>query len=55
MQGPGWPGTLLIWVYDEHGGYYDHVPPPEALHARRPPAGGRRPGTLTASASGCRP
>ena len=30
MHGPGWPGTLLIWVYDEHGGYYDHVPPPAA-------------------------
>ena len=23
--------TLLIWTYDEHGGYYDHVPPPPAL------------------------
>jgi phospholipase C len=31
MHGPGWPGTLLIWVYDEHGGYYDHVPPPPAV------------------------
>jgi phospholipase C len=31
MNGPGWPGTLLIWFYDEHGGYYDHVPPPEAV------------------------
>ena len=31
MHGPGWPGTLLIWVYDEHGGYYDHVPPPAAV------------------------
>jgi phospholipase C len=30
MAGPGWPGTLLIWLYDEHGGYYDHVPPPAA-------------------------
>jgi phospholipase C len=30
MAGPGWPKTLLIWLYDEHGGYYDHVPPPEA-------------------------
>ncbi|TDH47548.1 phosphoesterase, partial [Mycobacterium eburneum] len=26
--GPGWPGTLLIVTYDEHGGCYDHVPPP---------------------------
>jgi phospholipase C len=31
MSGPGWPNTLLIWTYDEHGGYYDHVPPPPAL------------------------
>jgi phospholipase C len=31
MHGRGWPGTLLIWLYDEHGGYYDHVPPPEAV------------------------
>ena len=23
--------TLLIWFYDEHGGYYDHVPPPAAI------------------------
>jgi phospholipase C len=30
MHGKGWPGTLLIWTYDEHGGYYDHVPPPAA-------------------------
>ncbi|HLI36519.1 MAG TPA: alkaline phosphatase family protein [Streptosporangiaceae bacterium] len=30
MHGRGWPRTLLIWVYDEHGGYYDHVPPPAA-------------------------
>jgi phospholipase C len=31
LHGAGWPHTLLIWVYDEHGGYYDHVPPPPAL------------------------
>jgi phospholipase C len=31
MAGPGWPHTLLIWLYDEHGGYYDHVPPPRAV------------------------
>jgi phospholipase C len=28
---PLWPKTLLILTYDEHGGYYDHVPPPVAL------------------------
>jgi phospholipase C len=31
MHGPAWPKTLLIWCYDEHGGYYDHVPPPRAV------------------------
>src|SRR5262245_44665812 len=31
MNGPGWPRTVLIWLYDEHGGYYDHVPPPPAI------------------------
>ena len=30
MQGADWMGTLLVWCYDEHGGYYDHVPPPAA-------------------------
>jgi phospholipase C len=28
---PKWQQTLLIITYDEHGGYYDHVPPPAAL------------------------
>jgi phospholipase C len=27
-KGPGWNSTLLIVTYDEHGGCYDHVPPP---------------------------
>jgi phospholipase C len=31
MTGKGWPRTLLIWLYDEHGGYYDHVAPPDAI------------------------
>ncbi|HKS98859.1 MAG TPA: alkaline phosphatase family protein [Rugosimonospora sp.] len=31
MRGPCWPRSLLIWTYDEHGGYYDHVPPPRAV------------------------
>jgi phospholipase C len=25
---PQWEETLLVIVYDEHGGFYDHVPPP---------------------------
>jgi len=31
MSSPNWPSTMLIWTYDEHGGYYDHVPPPPAI------------------------
>ena len=31
MHGPAWSKTMLIWCYDEHGGYYDHVPPPAAV------------------------
>jgi phospholipase C len=31
MHGAGWMKTLLIWLYDEHGGYYDHVAPPAAI------------------------
>jgi phospholipase C len=31
MHGKGWPDTLLIWTYDENGGYYDHVAPPAAV------------------------
>jgi phospholipase C len=28
LNGPGWEQTLLFITYDEHGGLYDHVPPP---------------------------
>jgi phospholipase C len=28
-NGPRWNNTLLIVTYDEHGGFYDHVPPPQ--------------------------
>ncbi|HEY2436014.1 MAG TPA: alkaline phosphatase family protein, partial [Solirubrobacteraceae bacterium] len=28
---PLWRKTLFILTYDEHGGYYDHIPPPVAL------------------------
>jgi phospholipase C len=26
-----WPNTAILIVYDEHGGIYDHVPPPACL------------------------
>ncbi len=31
LKSPAWPRTLIVWIYDEHGGYYDHVPPPAAI------------------------
>ncbi len=31
LRSPAWSRTLLIYLYDEHGGYYDHVPPPPAI------------------------
>jgi phospholipase C len=31
IQAPTWPRTALFITYDEHGGYYDHVPPPPAI------------------------
>jgi len=31
LDSPAWPRTLVLYTYDEHGGYYDHVPPPPAI------------------------
>ena len=28
---PQWPSTALVVLFDEHGGNYDHVPPPAAV------------------------
>ncbi len=30
-SGPAWKSTLLVVIYDEHGGCYDHVAPPSAV------------------------
>jgi len=43
MASPQWPKTMLVWCYDESGGYYDHVVPPT------------RRGRSTATASGSPP
>ena len=32
MASPIWEESAIIFTYDEHGGFYDHVPPPEACH-----------------------
>jgi phospholipase C len=44
MHGPNWKSTVLIWTYDEHGGYYDHVPPPAAVKPDNIPPGADKPG-----------
>ena len=31
VTSPNWSKTMLIVTYDEHGGFYDHVPPPPAV------------------------
>jgi phospholipase C len=31
LGSPAWPKTVLLFMYDEHGGYYDHVRPPAAI------------------------
>ena len=31
VDGPAWPKTLLLVTYDEHGGFYDHVRPLQAV------------------------
>ena len=38
-RAPTWHRTLLVITYDEHGGTYDHVPPPAAV----PPGDGPDP------------
>jgi phospholipase C len=31
MTSRNWSSSALILTYDEHGGYYDHLPPPKAV------------------------
>jgi phospholipase C len=31
-KSPQWSRSLLLLTYDEHGGFYDHVPPPGTPH-----------------------
>jgi len=32
--GPQWERSLIVVTYDEHGGFYDHVPPPKVEDER---------------------
>jgi phospholipase C len=34
---PSWKSTAFILTYDEHGGFFDHVPPPATPEARPEP------------------
>jgi phospholipase C len=36
IRGPQWTRTMLIITYDEHGGFYDHLVPPDAVPAVGP-------------------
>ena len=38
LHSPQWRRTALFITYDEHGGYYDHVPPPRAVTPDDDPA-----------------
>ena len=39
FDSPNWKNTVVIYTYDEHGGYYDHVPPPAAIKPDNIPPG----------------
>jgi phospholipase C len=33
VNGPAWGRTMLVISFDEHGGFFDHVPPPTTVDA----------------------
>ena len=33
-EGPQWSRSLVLITFDEHGGYFDHVPPPTTVDVR---------------------
>ncbi len=39
MRSPAWAETAIVFTYDEHGGFYDHVAPPEACPPGDYPSG----------------
>ena len=57
ISAPTWSRTALFFTWDEHGGYYDHVPPPRAIRPdainpiQTPGQPQLMPGTSTATGS----
>ncbi len=45
-KSPRWSDTLFVITYDEHGGFYGHVPPPESVRPTKQ-GGPPKPDTLT--------
>jgi phospholipase C len=41
---PFWKDTIILFTYDEHGGFYDHVQPPRARQGHAPNPDGISPG-----------
>jgi phospholipase C len=37
IRSKNWDRTLFVLLFDEHGGFFDHVPPPGALDPATPP------------------
>ena len=58
VASPNWSSSAMFLTYDEHGGYYDHVPPPPAPRPTRSGPCARpamQPARSTATGSACRP
>ena len=43
-NGPNWNDSIIFIVYDEHGGFYDHIPSPAAAQGGAPNPDGSEPG-----------
>src|SRR6267154_2855470 len=41
---PFWKDSIILFTYDEHGGFYDHVAPPRARQGHAPNPDGINPG-----------
>lgn len=43
-RGPNWKDSVILFTYDEHGGFYDHARSPRALQGHAPNPDGISPG-----------